>query len=242
MVRELLIVLLVSLGASARRQLVGNPGAIAAAIAAANRNKQTSHQYGSASSGPPGPNPAELARAQAKYEQEVRERNQEYKESMCSQTPCEVGTKVRFMRSISRGKEQQVEHGETATVMEHHRSGSSDMYTVESDCQTLKLQVAALILQRSSSRKCPDKQQMRQETQDSQDFDAGDEVVTTENKAGFFDAGEVGVVRKVVHDGSAYKVCLGGQVQKTFIGLMTGGTKCSEGREVQIAARLLRHK
>lgn len=253
MLRELLIVLILSFGVSARRQLVGNlngnPGAIAAAVMAANRNKQTSHEYGSVSNGPPGPDPAELARLQEENAQRAIESNNIYKEKGCSHNPCEVGTKVEFMRTISKGNGQQVQEGETGTVMEHRRSGSRDMYTVESDCQTLTLQVAAYMLQRSSSKKCPasrvagnsksGEQQMPQKTPGV--FNVGDPVVTTERKTGF-NKGEEGVVRKFLPDKGAYRVCLGGQVQKTVMGLMTGGTKCSEGREVQIAAQFLRHK
>jgi len=243
MLRALLIALFLGPCSSRRADLsqefVGNPGAIAAAVMMnQQRQMQVSNHHGSTSSGIVGPDPAELARRQAEHEQHARERATVYAASVCSKTLCEVGTKVELMRSISKGMDE----GETATVMEHQMS--NDMYTVKSDCQDLTVQVAAYMLQRSSSRKCPElvappPPPVQQVLPEVQKFDVGDNVVTTETRANFH-AGEEGVVRKVVGDGNAYTVCLGGQIQKTLMGaLMTGGTKCS-GKEAQIAGRLLR--
>lgn len=241
MLRGLLIALFLGPSSSRRADLsqefVGNPGAIAAAVMMnQQRQMQVSNHHGSTSSGPVGPDPAELARRQAEHAQEARERATVYAASVCSKTLCEVGTKVELMRSISKGMDE----GETATVMEHQMS--NDMYTVKSDCQDLTVQVAAYMLQRSSSRKCPElvaPPPVQQVLPEVQKFDVADNVVTTETKTNFR-AGEEGVVRKVVDGGNAYTVCLGGQIQKTLMGaLMTGGTKCS-GKEAQIAGRLLR--
>lgn len=226
---------LLSLGSSARRQVVGNPGAIAAAVGVRNARSRATDRYPTPDR-PPGLDPVDQARMLAQLERERRERAPIYKASACSQTPCEEGTKVEFIKGLSRN-EQQVQKGETGTVIMY--SAFSNMYTVTSDCQSLTMQVSAVMLQRSGSKQCPaaDGEVPREVPREV--YDVGQEVMTTENKTKF-EAGEVGVVRKIVREGDAYKVCLDGLVQKTLAGVLTGGTKCQGGREELIAATFLK--